>query len=51
METKKADSVLPDPVGAATSVSLPAAMDGHACSWGAVGPSGKARSNQVRTAG
>src|SRR5690242_1845875 len=51
MQTRNAASVLPEPVGAATSVSRPAATCGHASSWGAVGPSGKRRRNHSATAG
>jgi hypothetical protein len=51
MQTRKAASVLPVPVGAAISVSRPRAMVGQPCSWGSVGPRGKRRSNQARTAG
>jgi hypothetical protein len=51
MLTRKPDSVLPEPVGAATSVSEPAAMCGHAARCGSVGPSGNRRRNHVPTAG
>src|ERR1700722_10066502 len=47
---RKADSVLPEPVGAAISVWRPALIAGHALSWGAVG-SGNALANQAATAG
>ena len=48
---RKAASVLPEPVGAAISVSSPPAIAGQPCACGSVGPSGKRRSNQARTAG
>src|SRR5919106_373463 len=51
MATRKPASVLPDPVGAAISVSAPEAMSGHPWAWGSDGPSGNRRSNHVRTAG
>jgi hypothetical protein len=51
MQTRKADSVFPEPVGAAISVSWPPAIAGHPLRWGGVGPAGKRRSNQVRIAG
>ena len=51
MQTRKPASVLPDPVGAAISVSEPAAMWGHPSAWGGVGPSGKRRRNHSATAG
>ena len=51
MQTRKPASVLPEPVGAAMSVSWPAAMCGHAAPAGAVGPSGKRRRNHSATAG
>ncbi|HEX2564783.1 MAG TPA: hypothetical protein VHK25_12750, partial [Acidimicrobiales bacterium] len=51
MATRKPASVLPEPVGAAMSVSKPAAMSGHPWACGSVGPSGNRRSNHVRTAG
>src|ERR1022692_4604711 len=44
-------SVLPEPVGAAISVLLPAAISGHPPVCAGVGPSGNRRSNQARTAG
>src|SRR5918994_226754 len=50
MATRKPASVLPEPVGAAMSVSKPAAMSGHPWACGSVGPSGNRRSNHVRTA-
>src|SRR5262249_49977667 len=49
--TRKAASVLPDPVGAAISVSPPEAIAGQPSACGSVGPSGKRSANQVRTAG
>jgi hypothetical protein len=51
MQTRNPANVFPDPVGAAMSVSRPAAMWAHPCSWGAVGPSGKRRVNHSATAG
>ena len=42
MATRKADSVLPEPVGAATSVSRPAAMGGQRVGLGRGGPVGEA---------
>ena len=51
MATRKADSVLPDPVGALTSVSAPARTAGQAPACAGVGPSGKRCENQARTAG
>ena len=51
MQTRNPASVLPDPVGAAISVSRPAAMWAHPASWGGVGPSGKRRANHSATAG
>jgi hypothetical protein len=47
----KAVSVLPEPVGAATSVLRPLPIEGQAAAWAAVGPPGKARRNQAETAG
>ena len=43
-------SVLPEPVGAATSVLRPDAIAGHACTCASVGP-GKARWNHARDRG
>ena len=51
MATRKPARVLPEPVGAAIRVSVPWAMSGQPCSWGAEGPAGKRRANQVATAG
>src|SRR5580658_9864415 len=51
MATRNPASVLPDPVGAATSVSLPAAIRGQLRACGSVGPSGKRCLNQALTAG
>src|SRR3954462_8141551 len=48
---RTAASVLPDPVGADTSVSTPSATEGQASTCGGVGPAGKRRANQVATAG
>ena len=41
MATRKPVSVLPEPVGEATSTSSPLAMWGQAAVWGGVGPGGK----------
>ncbi len=51
MATRKPVRVLPEPVGEATSTSLPAAMWGQAAVWGGVGPAGKRWANQLATAG
>src|SRR5918995_948889 len=51
MHTRNAASVLPEPVGAAMSVLLLAAISRQPRAWGSVGPSGKRRPNHVRTAG
>src|SRR2546423_11509809 len=51
MQTRNAASVLPEPVGAAISVSRPAAISAQPPAWGGVGPSGNRLPNQVRTAG
>ena len=51
MQTRNAASVLPDPVGAAISVCLPAAISCHPAACGSVGPAGNLRPNQARTAG
>ena len=51
MPVRKAASVLPEPVGAAISVSSPAAIAGQPSAWGSVGPSGNRRPNHVRIAG
>ncbi len=51
MQTRNAARVLPDPVGAAISVSRPAAISRHPPSCGSVGPAGNRRPNQARTAG
>src|SRR5690348_6907834 len=50
MADRKAASVLPDPVGAATSVWRPARIAGQASSWAAVGL-GNAEENHAATAG
>jgi hypothetical protein len=42
---------LPDPVGAAMSVSTPEAINGQPWACGSVGPSGKRRRNHSATAG
>ena len=39
MAQRNAASVLPEPVGAMTSVLAPSAMADHACVWAAVGDS------------
>ncbi len=51
MQTRKAASVLPDPVGAAISVCRPAAISPQPWACGAVGPAGNLLANQVLTAG
>src|SRR5580658_4547379 len=51
MATRNPVSVLPEPVGEATSTSLPAAIWGHAADWGDVGPAGNLPANQLATAG
>src|SRR5580658_764383 len=51
MATRNPVSVLPEPVGDATRTSRPAAMCGQAAVWGAVGPAGNRRANQLATAG
>src|SRR5690348_3314429 len=51
MQTRNAASVLPEPVGAAISVSRPSAIAPQPPAWGGVGPSGNRLPNQVRTAG
>src|SRR5690242_21159511 len=51
MQTRKAASVLPDPVGAAISVWRPAAISCPPAACGSVGPAGKRPWNQARTAG
>ena len=43
--------VLPDPVGAAISVSCPEAMAGHPWACASVGPPGNRCWNQAATAG
>src|SRR5512136_988692 len=50
MAARKAASVFPEPVGAASSTSRPAAMAGHACACAGVG-AGKAPLNQAHTTG
>ena len=50
MPHRKADSVLPEPVGARIRVWSPPAMAGQPWAWGGVG-SGNEVSNQARTAG
>ena len=51
MATRNPVSVLPEPVGEATSTSSPFAMWGQAAVCGGVGPVGKRRANQLATAG
>ena len=51
MQSRKAVSVLPEPVGAATSASPPAAITGQPRAWGSVGPRGNRLSNHARIAG
>ena len=51
MATRKPVSVLPVPVGEATSTSSPEAISGQAADWGAVGPPGKRSENHALTAG
>ena len=46
MPARNAASVLPEPVGAAISVSSPAAIAGQPSACGSVGPCGNRRSNQ-----
>src|SRR3546814_18995367 len=50
MAARKAVSVLPEPVGAATRVERPARIRGQAAAWAGVG-AGKLRENQPATAG
>ena len=50
MAHKNAASVLPEPVGATTSVSSPLPIACHAPAWAGVG-SANAPSNQARVAG
>src|ERR1039458_5339236 len=51
MATRNAASVLPDPVGAAMSVSLPAATACQPKACASVGPAGYLRRNHSATAG
>ena len=51
MAIRNPAKVLPDPVGAAISVSWPDAMAGHPRACASVGPSGNRCSNQAATAG
>src|SRR5690606_41167122 len=51
MEARKAVSVLPEPVGAATRVLRPDWIGGHAARWASVGPPGKVARNQPAAAG
>ena len=48
---RNAASVLPEPVGAQSSVCAPDAIAGQPCSWAGVGPSGNASANQDAVAG
>ena len=50
MATRNAASVLPDPVGAETSVSRPAKICGQPSAWASVGPLNRP-SNQARVIG
>ena len=50
MAHRNAASVLPDPVGATTSVLCPSAIADHACCWAAVG-AGKVPWNHSRVSG
>ena len=47
MAYRNAESVLPEPVGAITSASLPCAMTGHARRWAAVSPCANACLNHA----
>src|SRR5215208_6094599 len=51
MAARNPARVLPDPVGAQTSVCSPAAIAGQPPVWASVGPSGKRRSNHSLIAG
>src|SRR5579859_1787626 len=51
MATRKPASVLPEPVGAAISVSWPRAISCQPRAWASVGPSGKRWANHLATAG
>src|SRR5665213_215961 len=51
MATRNPVSVLPVPVGEATSTSSPDAIRGHPRRWGSVGPDGKRFWNHRATAG
>ena len=51
MAARNPASVLPEPVGAQTSVCRPATIAGQPPAWASVGPSGNRRSNHARTAG
>src|SRR5262245_40222627 len=51
MQTRKAASVLPDPVGAAMRTSRPAAIRGQPSTWAGTGPSGNLRANHCWTSG
>ena len=51
MAARNPARVLPEPVGAQTSVSWPATIAGQPPAWASVGPSGNRLSNHTRTAG
>src|SRR4051812_8468327 len=51
MAARNPARVLPEPVGAQTSVCRPAMIAGQLPAWASVGPSANRRSNHVRTAG
>src|SRR5919197_1972250 len=51
MAARNPASVLPEPVGAHTSVCRPATIAGQPPLWASVGPPGNRRSNHTRTAG
>src|SRR2546425_6891969 len=51
MAARNPARVLPEPVGAQTSVCWPATIAGQPPAWASVGPSGNRRSNHTRTAG
>src|ERR671911_41728 len=51
MAARNPASVLPEPVGAQTSVCSPATIAGQPPVWASVGPPGNRRSNHTRTAG
>src|SRR5215218_6145431 len=51
MAARNPARVLPEPVGAQTSVCWPATIAGQPPAWASVGPSGNRRSNHTRIAG